>query len=182
MTIAELFRALSTAGLSIRRADGDQIEVVGDMAKLTPATKAALADHKQTLLASLPCREAKPAPVLIESQWWWDDKLSRADNQALDDFMAYDPELGPAGEVEEIIRTAGCETCGSVLGWIDLQGNEHCLGHERPSLRSYARQAAAMREKAAERLSDPSVPMYGRARSYKGRQQRARFAGKKGAA
>ena len=182
MTITELFRALSTAGLSIRRADGNQIEVVGDMAKLTPATKAALAEHKQTLLVSLPCRTAKPSPVPVESQWWWDDKLSRADNQALDDFMAYDPELGPAGEVEEIILTDGCEQCGAVLGWIDLQGQTHCLGHEKPNLRSYARQAATLRERAAERLADPSIPVHGPRRPFKGRKQRQKFAGKKGVA
>ena len=179
MTIAQLFNELSAAGLSIRRADGDHIEVVGDAAKLTEPVKMALAEHKRTLLASLPNPEARPtpAPVPTERQWWWNDKLSHIDNQTLDDFMAYDPELGPAGEVEEIVLTDGCERCGSRLGWVDLQGNEHCLGHEKPNLRSYAHQSATLREKAAERLVDDSVPMYAPTRPYRGRKQRAKYAG-----
>ena len=184
MTIAQLFNELSAAGLSIRRADGDHIEVVGDAAKLTEPVKMALAEHKPTLLASLPNPAARPtpSPVPTERQWWWADNLSTTDNMAIDEFMDYDPELGPAGEVEEIILTDGCHDCGSILGWIDLQGNEHCLGHEKPSLRSYARQAVALRERAAARQLDDSVPVYGRTRSYKGRKQRARFASKRGAA
>ncbi len=108
--------------------------------------------------------------------------MDRFDNQKLDDFMSYDPELGPAGEVEEIVLIDGCEQCGAILGWLDIQGAAHCLGHEKPSLRSYTRMAAALREKAAERLADHKVPMHKRQMPYKGRKQRARFAGKKGAA
>lgn len=176
MTIAQLFTELSAAGLSIRRADGDHIEVVGDAAKLTEPVKAALTEHKATLLASLPNLTAKPAPVPTERPWWWSDELSHADNQAIDDFMSYDPELGPAGEVEEIILTDGCQTCGSILAWLDVQGNQHCLGHEKPSPRSYARQAAILRERAAERMADDSIPTHKRRLPYKGRQQRQKYA------
>ena len=188
MTIAELFTELSHAGLSIRRVDGDQIEVTGDVTRLTAPVKAALAEHKQLLLAAMPDPEAKPpakgtpVPAYLslpasELPWWWSNELSRPDNQAIDDFMSYDPELGPAGEVERIVITEGCERCGSILGWVDVQGVEHCLGHEKPALRSYTHQAATLRVNAAQRLADPSVPMYGRARPYRGRKQRAGFAG-----
>lgn len=179
MTISELFLELSTAGLSLHRIDADSIEIVGDVDRLTVDVKAALAEHKSTLLAALPNPAAKPtpSPIPMDRPWWWSDELSHADNQALDDFMSYDPELGPVGEAEEIILTDGCEQCGSILAWVDLQGNEHCLGHEKPNVRSFACQAVALRERAAERLADPSVSMYGRAKSYRGAKQRARFAG-----
>ena len=195
--LIEVIASIRSAGGSIT-VDGGEIKVSAPPGTLSPDDRSALAKNRETLISILPSvdpeRESIQGGEIVDgdqievtgeiaiaaatpSPWWWSGELSRQDNQVLDDFMAYDPELGPAGEVEQIVLTEGCERCGSILGWVDVQGVEHCLGHEKPSLRSYARQAATLRENAAQRLADPSVPMYGRARPYRGRKQRARFAG-----
>ncbi len=54
MTLSELFNALGSLGLSLRRADGDQIEVVGNATALTAEIKAALSENKTSLLDLLP--------------------------------------------------------------------------------------------------------------------------------
>ena len=43
MTLTELFTTLGSLGLSLRRRDAQQIEVVGDATTLTPQLKVALA-------------------------------------------------------------------------------------------------------------------------------------------
>ena len=163
MTITELFTQLNTRGLSLKKRDGDLIELVGDGSKLTDSIKAALGEHKETLLAALP--GSSPSPQVKpwqppESQWWWDSRLSAVDNAALDSFMGYG-SAGPAGDVQDIYLTDGCQQCGSILGWTDLQGNHHCLGcdpvtpHPAPGL------ATVLREKATARQGNPKVPNHG---------------------
>ena len=60
-TLPELFNQMNHLGLTFRRSTAGELEVVGDISRLTDAIRQAICAHRQTILACLP--QASPAPT-----------------------------------------------------------------------------------------------------------------------
>jgi hypothetical protein len=58
-TLPELFSQMNSLGLTFRRSTAGELEVFGDISKLTDAIRQAIGAHRQTILACLP--QASPA-------------------------------------------------------------------------------------------------------------------------
>jgi hypothetical protein len=170
MPLGELLKQLSELGLSLRRKEGDAVEVVGDGARLSESLRQSLREHKTEILKVLPKPKHRPS--------WWDRRLSDADNQLLDDFLEY----GPGGPQEPpidfedglapLIDILPCPKCGSLQAWWDSYGAQHCWRCDPPikSIRNLLR-ASELRSEAQRRLRDDSVPMYGRQLLRQGRRR-----------
>lgn len=129
MTLSELMIELGSRGLSLRRLDGDLVEVMGNASALTEATKQALVEHKSEILALL---SAEP-PRAPQRPSWWSHDLSDRDNEILDEFLGID-----MGEITDwdgddcLIDIAPCPACGSLLAWWDAWGNQKCFRCDPP--------------------------------------------------
>ena len=58
-TLPELFNQMNSLGLTFRRSTAGELEVLGDISRLTDAIRQAIGAHRQTILACLP--QASPA-------------------------------------------------------------------------------------------------------------------------
>ena len=58
-TLPELFNQMNSLGLTFRRSTAGELEVLGDISRLTDAIRQAIGAHRQTILACLP--QAAPA-------------------------------------------------------------------------------------------------------------------------
>jgi hypothetical protein len=61
-TLLELFNQMNSLGLTFRRSTAGELEVFGDIGRLTDAIRQAIGVHRQTILACLP--QASPAASL----------------------------------------------------------------------------------------------------------------------
>jgi len=52
--LSELIQQLNNCGLTLRRTAADQIEVVGDLSRVTDRIRQAIEEHRQTILSCLP--------------------------------------------------------------------------------------------------------------------------------
>ena len=62
-TLPELFNQMNSLGLTFRRSTAGELEVLGDISRLTDAIRQAIGAHRQTILACLP--QASPAAPAI---------------------------------------------------------------------------------------------------------------------
>ena len=171
MKLSELMNALNDRSLSLRRKAPDQIDVVGDVATLTPEIKTALTDHKIELLQVLPDPDARPK----DRPAWWSDRLSDDDNRLVDDFMQYDPD-GPQTDADAweaaLAGVQPCDRCGGLLAWWNHFGNQYCFRCQPPRKAMKLllnRHPTVLRELAKARLNDPNIPHCGSERRRRAR-------------
>ena len=61
-TLLELFNQMNSLGLTFRRSTAGELEVFGDLSKLTDAIRQAISAHRQTILACLPQASMRATP------------------------------------------------------------------------------------------------------------------------
>lgn len=132
MTLAELMTELGSRGLSLRRLEGDQVEVVGNASTLTDAIKTSLGEHKAEILTLLSASASPPEPAPDRPSWWSPD-LSDRDSAILDEFLGLDMGAPTDWEGDDcLVDVAPCPACGSLFAWWDAWGNQHCLKCKPP--------------------------------------------------
>ncbi len=85
-TLPELFNQMNSLGLTFRRSTAGELEVLGDISRLTDAIRQAIGAHRQTILACLP--QASPAAPAI-STTPRPEAAANAIRQQLDEFSTW---------------------------------------------------------------------------------------------